>query len=237
MNAINVCHIWKALESDKVGAVLFIFRSRFTEMTKIWYQRLLKAIPVQHHENIFIVHTQYNGDNTKKVKNVQEIRRLSENANAKVSHVLNSIRLDDHRQEMLDLFKVWTSVDPFSVKNLLIPPPEIVYERYEDGPIKHKFSKSVEPRREFYQEVRREKTGKEKWNHGIFGKAFKLKKDVYGDKTYDLSRPVEEDMGKEEWIMVRNKYRIRYDQTRDFVEEEVIGTYVKSATDSGSADH
>lgn len=225
---MNVCNIWKALETDNVVAVLFVFKSRFSPSTKNWYDRLLKAIPMQHQGNIFIVHTEFNGDDSDKEADFLHIRRLSENPQAKVSHVRNIYQIDedDQNKEILRLIDMWTSLPSFTVKNL--DPPEIVYEKDELGPIEHRFYEKttvVEPRTEERQEIRKVKTG-ETWR-GKYGKILGLKDDVYEDRVFKLTDTVQREITRDVWIEYRKKYRVRYDRTRDFVHEEILRRYIK----------
>lgn len=216
LNALNVCNIWKAFETDKVAAVLFLFKSRFTPITKIWHERVLKVIPEQHQKNVFIVHTQYGGDESDKQEDLLDISRLSGNPNARISHVLNSSRLDDHREEILRLINEWTSLPSFTVKNL--KPPEIVYEEEQFGPIEHRFWTEwvdVKPRKEILKF--RKLTINDSRNGGI-GERNDLVEEIY---------TIREEIRKEIWIKFRNKYRVRFDKTRDFLGEDILEHYVK----------
>lgn len=206
---MNVCHIWKALETDNVVAVLFLFKSRFTPTTKNWYDRLLKAIPELHHGNVFIVNTQFGGDESNKKEDFLHIRRLSDNPEAKISHVSNMylIGANDRKKEILHLFDVWTSLQSFTVKNL--KPPEIVYKKYELGPIEHRFYETfttVEPRNEHYEEKR---------------------SDQHGEINLLTILTVDRQIIKDVWVDSQKKYGIRYDDTKDFVEEKILRRYIK----------
>lgn len=228
---MNVCNIWKALETDDVVAVLFLFNSRFDKITKGWYDRLLKAIPEQHHRNIFIVHTQYGGGEIYKEEDLADIRRLSGNPNAKISHVLNSFRLDDHREEILELINEWTSLPSFTVKNL--EPPMIVYEKEELGPIEHRFLGRItvsELRTVCRQEKLYKKVGVQ-WrkDFGVnYGKVFNVKEDIYEDVMVPVEEKVQKEIEKERWVKFQNKYLVRYDKTRDLTMEVILEHYYRN---------
>lgn len=226
LDKLNVCHTWRALESENVCAILFLFSGRFEPTTKHWYNRLLKTIPNAYHGNVFIVHNNFQGNSEDRFADIQHIRRLSENQYAKVSHISNSYKVEDQRAEIQNLLNEWMSQSVFTLKGLT--PPEIVYDRDDYEPEEQRFHARVtviEPRTESYQETRQVET--QPWR-GRYGHMIGLrKKGVYENVTVTLERVVQKEIPKDQWVIFQKHYRVRHDQTRDYVDDKIIDTYLK----------